>query len=338
MTVSYEAKDYSRGRTTVMGVATALILWFHFDIPTQSDTIVGFLKSMGDIGVEMFLLASGVGIYFAVQKYDRYSAFLMSRLKRILPTFLCVAVPWYACQELAGETGSLVNWLKNVTAMGFWLDGDWSCWYVSAILLLYALTPAFLWAWKRWRWMSAAVIVGAWALALTIQHTALIVPLGSRLIFIFRIPSYILGLCLGKAIQEEKVFRIRIPILVGILAVCIFVLMSCFELTPVPIPWVYKYFAYVPVMLTISFLSAKLPENPVLTGLGMISLECYLLFEKIQIRLMSQNWMWALMVWSDWFRPLVALVLTLAAAAGLRWLTGGKRLSIWKLDKANSKQ
>lgn len=335
MTVSYQLKDYSRGRASVMSLATALILWFHVDMPVAF-LPAAFLKSVSDIGVDMFLLASGVGIYFAVRKYDGYRAYLSSWLRRILPAFALVSVPWYAYQVWGLGNGDPMGFLKQITALSFWLDGDWSCWFVSGILFLYLVTPPVVKALDRWKWMGAAALVGTALFALAVQHTGLIVWLGNQLIFLGRIPAYVLGLCLGRAIREERTVRIHLPLAAAVLVVSVLGMLSSWGYFSVTIPWVYRYFSYLPVMLALSLLCAKLPQRRMVTALGTVSLECYLLFEKIQTLLLGQSWMWPLMARSDCFRPLVALVLTVPAAFVLRRLCAGTRGA--RVDRASEKQ
>ena len=323
MTVYYEAKNYSRGRAAVMGVATLLIVWFHADLTMQT-TVTSFLKTVCDIGVDMFLLASGAGIYFAVHKYSSYGKYLCSRLRRILPPFLLVSIPWYAYQVWGLGNGDWLTFWKQVTTLSFWLDGDWSCWFVPAILCLYLLAPLLVKLWDRSSWLGWLAFAAAVVFAVTVQYTKLMIYLGSQLIFIGRIPTFIAGVGLGRAIREERRFRIFVPLLLPVLALCLFVMLSTWGFTSVSVPWVFRYFGYLPVAAMLSVLSTKLPESRVLSSVGAISLECYLLFEKIQILLQGQPWMWPLMARSDWFRPLTAAVLALIFAAGLRWLCSRK--------------
>ena len=76
-----------------MGVATLLIIWFHSAILMEPDSFLGRIKSISDIGVDIFLFASGAGVYFALHKYDGFWPYMRSRLLRVLPAYLLVAVP-----------------------------------------------------------------------------------------------------------------------------------------------------------------------------------------------------------------------------------------------------
>lgn len=211
MTVSYEAKAYSRGRTTVMGIAAAMIVWFHAEYPLQAGTAAEFVKLICDIGVDLFLLASGVGMYFAMEKHGSYRSFLLSRLRRILPVYLLVSVPWFVYLELHWGTRDWGNCLMNISTLSFWLKGDLTCWYVAGILVLYLVTPLYGRLWKRWDRLNALVIAGWYAVLIPMLLGWLPDIFGSATLLAARIPVYLLGLSLGRAVKEERTFRVSLP-------------------------------------------------------------------------------------------------------------------------------
>lgn len=106
MKLTFDPKRYLDGRTTVMGIAAILITWFHSSIVVQPGTLAELSKMTGDIGVDLFLFASGVGIYLAVNKYRTYGEYLARRVRRVLLPYLCVCVPWCICRAnvFGGDT------------------------------------------------------------------------------------------------------------------------------------------------------------------------------------------------------------------------------------------
>ena len=58
-----ELANISRYRGELMGLAMLFIVLFHVALP-RSDAFYG-LRRMGNIGVDMFLFLSGVGLWFS---------------------------------------------------------------------------------------------------------------------------------------------------------------------------------------------------------------------------------------------------------------------------------
>ena len=325
MMISYRAERFSSGRTTVMGLATALILWFHCDVVVPEGSLLQFFKWMGDIGVEMFLLASGVGLYFAVEKHPSYGDYLKSRCRRMLPVFLPVTFLWCVYKMAVWGEGGVGQTLWKLSTMSFWVNGDLSCWYVASIFLLYLVTPVYIRVWKKHPAVHSGVILAVYLFdILVVQRMGVLAHLA---IFLYRIPTFLFGLSLGKAIAEKRVIQINIPIVVILAGGCMLLVASCFGMTGFSIPWAYKYFVYGPLAVILSIACSLLPTGPVTNFLGKRSLEIYLLFEKVQEFLCYQPAMWALEGKTKVLFCLVALAVTLVCAEvlarGTTWLMRG---------------
>ena len=106
MKITIDPKDYMDGRITVMGIAAILVTWFHCGIFVKPGSFLEFFKLTGDIGVDMFLFASGAGIYLAVNKYPSYFQYLYRRLRRVLIPYLCVCIPQYNYARLVFGGGT----------------------------------------------------------------------------------------------------------------------------------------------------------------------------------------------------------------------------------------
>ena len=105
MTILYEAKQYSRGKLTIMGVATLMIAWFHSNVNVPQGSLIWFTKWFGDMGVDMFLLASGMGVYMSLEKNSNFWGFMCRRLRRVLPVFL---IPRLLCLHAESTVNTLL--------------------------------------------------------------------------------------------------------------------------------------------------------------------------------------------------------------------------------------
>lgn len=124
--------NVSRFRAEHMGMAMLFVILFHVGLPRWSD-FYG-LRRMGNLGVDMFLFLSGVGLWFSWMKNpknEEYGArmffkdwlqFYWRRLKRIYPVWLVIACLYYIPRfdgihwiDLFGDI--LINW-------DFWLHDE----------------------------------------------------------------------------------------------------------------------------------------------------------------------------------------------------------------------
>ena len=60
---SFPLNDISRYRGELMGLAMVLIILFHVSLP-RHDSFYGLVR-MGNIGVDIFLFLSGIGLWFS---------------------------------------------------------------------------------------------------------------------------------------------------------------------------------------------------------------------------------------------------------------------------------
>lgn len=131
-------------RAELMGIATLLVLLNHSKTFEWNGhlAILKKLFSEGGMGVDIFLLLSGIGMYYSFAKREDIGAFYKRRMLRVIPVYLPLAVTFLAILEVEGG-GKLnwVNYLLRVTTASYWINGDGIYWYVSYILIFYLLYP-----------------------------------------------------------------------------------------------------------------------------------------------------------------------------------------------------
>ena len=141
-------------------MAMLFVILFHVGLPRWSD-FYG-LRRMGNLGVDMFLFLSGVGLWFSWAKttlsrtgslptgegggrgffFHNWFSFYMRRLKRIYPVWLIIACLYYIPRfdgvhwgDLFGDI--LINW-------DFWLHDELTFWYIPATMMLYIFAPPYM--------------------------------------------------------------------------------------------------------------------------------------------------------------------------------------------------
>lgn len=182
----------SKYRSQIMAVAILWIAVLHATMYFPIE-IINWIKLIGQGGVDIFLFISSFGLYYAYQKESNALIFIRKRLFRIIPYFLPVAL--FRCYYL---DYNLVNGLLLVTTMSFWVLGDRSMWYVSAIIPLYIITPFYLKKIKGHEELATIImVVATFFLGFFFFNTDVIV-------FTARIPVFFLGFLAGKYSYDKK--------------------------------------------------------------------------------------------------------------------------------------
>lgn len=221
MVKKIELFNISKHRAEYMGVAMIIIILFHVSLP-RTDAFYG-LRRMGNLGVDIFLFLSGIGLWFSwaksataidgaastVREFGRqWALFYWRRLRRIYPVWLIMAslyyVPRYiekgicdlaATVDLLGDV--LINW-------DFWLHDELTFWYVPATMMLYIFAPPYMQLIRRhpvYRWL--VVLMVAWCIM--VQYVAPIhQAVGHIEIFWSRVPIFFLGINIGEAVRQRR--------------------------------------------------------------------------------------------------------------------------------------
>lgn len=264
-----------------MGVSMMLVVLFHSGFELSAVPILSLLKQWGDIGVDMFLLMSGMGIYHSLNKKPDTAAYIRNRFRRILPAHLIVCGCWFFFLDIVLYREGILTFLMDVTSLNFWINGRLTTWYLSSLLVMQVLTPMYIKIWKkhpRLDWFSIPV---AYLLCGVITYTPV---LNSALehLLVYRIPAYLVGLSIGKKICEQRSeISVSAPVVICVLGLSSLVLAISSGLTPFYLRWVLRYAAYLPLAIMLCVVVTLIPDNKLLAFWGKQSLEIYLLHEKV---------------------------------------------------------
>lgn len=279
-----ELSDISRYRGELMGAAMLVIILFHVSLP-RADMFYG-LRRIGNIGVDIFLFLSGMGLWFSWVKNQSIKRFFTRRYLRIYPTWLVVASLFYVSDFFGAQRYSktvadvlgdvLINW-------DFWLHDEGTFWYIPATMMLYLFTPAYMTLIRRnpaFRFLPVMMMV--WCVA--VQWVAPIhATVGHIEIFWSRIPIYLIGINIGEAVRRNDTFRpstlcIIVLTFVLSLGVCVYLEQVLHGRFPLFI----ERMVYIPLTITGILLLCRLFDvlparvNKWLAFVGTLSLEIYL--------------------------------------------------------------
>ncbi len=314
-----ELANISLFRGELMGLAMIFVILFHVALP-QSDAFYG-LRRVGNIGVDMFLFLSGVGLWFAWTKRPEWRHFFVRRYVRIYPVWLVVSLAYYvprfsgssaeAWLDLAGDV--FLNW-------DFWRRDELTFWYVPATMALYTVAPAYMNLIRRhpvYRWAPVVMII--WCVAVQWVcpiHDAV----GHIEIFWSRVPIFFIGINLGQSVLEKRrldgagIWLVLLTFALG-LSTSLYLEQERHAQFPLFI----ERMLYIPLTVTaILLLNCVLRRLPrpilsLLSWIGGISLECYLLHVQFVLLKLPKGL-------GYWPTFLLCTLITLPAAWLLAWI------------------
>lgn len=273
----------SKHRSSLMGIAIILVVLFHAP-HIFPDTFFNLVQSQGNLGVDIFFLISGIGLFFSWTKNPDASQFLKKRFLRILPTYLIVAVVWhfYYCvyKEFHFSAEGIWQFLYRVTNLRFWFEGDLTDWYIPSILAFYLLVPPFYAFLKNTKSRFAFVfLLAILTLGLNLSP-ARDMHIGRLLIVINRLPIFLLGLTLGKFVQKKTVLPKYSVIFCMIIFLLCFFSNTILQTDFYKITYLVNIFTALSFCLLMSFILDRIKTVGILSFCGSITLEVYLLNER----------------------------------------------------------
>ena len=205
-------KSLSKFRSELMGFACLWVMLRHnpFDWPSALYPIKLFAL-YGNLGVDMFLLLSGVGLYYAWSKKPVLSDFYARRFVRLLVPYVLFALPYWVWRDLYLHQGSF--WL-DVTQLSLPLKGVDTTWYIPAIAVFYLLYPLiakFLFSGDRWtRTTLLCGVVMVLCLHLNYGNSSIY---QNCEIALTRSVVFLVGCALGKSVRDGEPMASHYPAL-----------------------------------------------------------------------------------------------------------------------------
>lgn len=130
-------------RSELMGIAIIWVAVFHSYLVFEEPWML--IKNTGYAGVDIFLLLSGVGMYYSLRKSDDVGFFLKKRAERIMPSYLPFIILWciWMLKDAALHPVDVIKIVSGNIFMTGWINSvpNQFNWYVQIICWLYVLSP-----------------------------------------------------------------------------------------------------------------------------------------------------------------------------------------------------
>ncbi len=222
------------------------IVFFHVEL-TVTDEYLSVFKIMGYGGVDIFMFASGVGVYFSYVRDHDPAAFICRRIKRLAPVYLPFIILWCVYKTWLGgfNYGAVIGNLFGV--QGFTgLGGEFN-WYITGLAVMYLLTPYFAGLVEKMTKPRQYIALVAALLLITVPFWNAY----DGIIIVTRLPIFVMGMYLAKLSRdgEKKVGVIRALIIIAaaFAGVCLFLyaFRRCYDYL-----WPYGMYWYPFILIT----------------------------------------------------------------------------------------
>ncbi len=261
----------SKFRTPLMGLATLNVMLLHifqnFEL-LGSDVIFYVFES----GADLFMLLSGFGLFYSVDKGGSLGSYFKKRFLRIYPEYIIACV---ASGVLLAKGTVWV--IKDLTTLSFWMNASTTYWFIALIVVLYLIYP-FIHKFIRKSDTFSIILIAVTVLANLILPFVFVWDYWARVIAFERIPVFFAGAFLAKKIKYDSISirkeRVLYFLIVAMAALILSVRTPAGFYRLVLLPWT----VCVAVLAAFVFDRCK-KGNVVVKGmelLGKISLQVYL--------------------------------------------------------------
>lgn len=265
----FDIQDISVYRSELMGWSIIWIMMLHFTFNQIKP--LGFVAQYGFAGVDIFMLVSGLGIYYSLHSNRNILQFYKKRLLRIFPTYYIFGL----LASILLYHDSIIDYLYRYSTIGFWFGGIFWEWYIPSIVVLYLLSPIFKYI------LDKKLFILLFFLCLTFLFiTYYIIDQGEiidrvHFFFLCRISAFVLGMVCAYWIKNNVSTKYFYAFLLGGIPLFGWLFPQHHQL------YYYKYFSLMfllPLFTLVFILISKHIKhlNPIIRMIGNASLEIYL--------------------------------------------------------------
>ncbi|MBR0415476.1 MAG: acyltransferase [Clostridia bacterium] len=207
------ALDYSvlsKRRNDLFGIAIVSIVIFHFCLLSKWAAAKIYIALVGSVGVPVFLMLSGMGLFFSMSKNASIGQFYKKRLVRVVIPYAIVAGVHFLVRYILIDGKGFIEWLRGVFFVDFITKGNSQFWFIAFILVMYLLFPLFfkLFQSGKLNFLKLVVLCGAVAAA-NFALSRLAPELYDNIeVMLTRIPAFLIGVYLGEKVYNKRAVQL----------------------------------------------------------------------------------------------------------------------------------
>lgn len=299
----------SKHRNLLFGLAIVSIIIFHFSADVKDAIfedhlislfdhdlnviqniinflIIGFYVLIRSVGVEIFLILSGMGLYWSYGKDRNITQFYKRRCSRIIAPYLLVAIPFWLARDFIIESKGFIQFIKDLTFVSLFTEGTLSTWYAGFAMFTYLIYPLIYYLLFQTKHkntiflilLTTSIILPAMTINIPAVHNAQVA--------ILRIPIFLTGCRLAPEIKNERKVKKKYLYLIFFAGLIIKLTLGFYEIPAFPLRMTSAIWSL--SLLAIFLIAAdaieKRPIKPIqvkcaktLQTIGLFSFELYLL-------------------------------------------------------------
>lgn len=206
--------DISKYRSQLMGVATLLVIFGHSAgngvvMPSWMESLCG----LASVGVDIFLLVSGLGLWYSLQKSEISNwggvfTWYKRRYARILVPYLLISLVVNILAIMRGSK-TITTAILDITTINYWLNHR-GAWFIAMLIPLYAITPLHDYICKKVKnplLFNITIIVSFVCIScitINVEDIALQKFIDNINQVIYHIPAFYVGFLLAPLSKENK--------------------------------------------------------------------------------------------------------------------------------------
>ncbi|PWJ11783.1 acyltransferase family protein [Ruminococcus flavefaciens] len=200
---------FTKYRKQLMGFAIVWVMILHCYskyLRSLGVPVLSFLSEQGNLGVEIFLFLSGIGLYFSMNKNSEIIPFYWRRIKRVIIPWLIISCPYWILKSIIVDHDGAMVFLENWSGISLWTKGITTVWYVSFIIVLYLLYP-FLYRLQKKSPLLIMLLMAAVIAANVVMVKCCSDFYEAREKAFSRIPIFLVGSLIGERIKNKDMDR-----------------------------------------------------------------------------------------------------------------------------------
>lgn len=211
-----------------MGVATLLVIFGH----SEGNGVVmsDWMKSLcglASVGVDIFLLMSGLGLWYSLKINDEnvgIKAWYIRRYKRILIPYVIIMGFQMVLSVLHGMPISQA--IFELSTLSYWVNHR-GAWFIAMLIPVYAFTPIY---YSFYNSLKDPIVYSLMIITIVVILSAMDYPvenIGWRMVIdnikhvLYHLPSFLIGFTLGSFAEEGKnisyLWVIPLPLIIVVL-------------------------------------------------------------------------------------------------------------------------
>ena len=315
---AFSTSDLMKYRTEIFGIAAIWIVIFHVynyvslplpDFPGRY--IIFKIISFGNMGVDMFLFLSALGLYYSMSK-NNISRFYNNRFKRVAVPYLILAVPFFVFLDFFALKDGIWNYLGNVTTVKYWLTGDHPTWYIAFIIIAYIFYPLIYKFNNKTKGVSTVFLICASVIIEFILFKTNNILYQNAERALSRIPIFLFGVLLSDLVLNKNI-KIHFCAVIGAFVIAIGIFLFADRLHIILMRYAYGIMAICLIVLY-SFLRTIFNFKLIAAALkwfGEISLEIYVVHVFL-LRIIRVYDLWNILPAVVWYVLILIVAVTFA--------------------------